>query len=180
MKTALSAVLLGTALFFSVPQSAMAQSLADSRQKIDALIETFRQAIINKDTAGFMQLFLREDITWTAVYSDGSVDRYNASLKDPKEPRGTKIQNSSPRKFIESIARAKETMAETFSNVRIDTDGDVAQVWFDYTFIAGDYKNNWGKESWQLVRTEAGWKIAAVVWSAEENPVPRVLPKGAN
>lgn len=173
MKTALSAVLLGIGLFFSAPHSAFAKSPADSRQQIEGIIETFRQAIVNKDTAGFMKLFLRDDITWTAVYTDGSVDRYNATLKDPKEPRSPKVQSSSPRKFIENIARARETRAETFSNVRIDTDGEIAQVWFDYTFMVGDYKNNWGKESWQLVRTEAGWKIAAVVWSAEENPVAR-------
>lgn len=180
MKTALSAILLGIALFFAAQDAAFAQNPADSRQKIDALIETFRQAIINKDTAGFMRLFLREDITWTGVYTDGSVDRYNATLKDSKEARSPKVQNSSPRKFIESIARAPEVRSETFSNVRIDTDGEIAQVWFDYSFMVGDYKNNWGKESWQLVRTEAGWKIAAVVWSAEENPVRRVRPKGAN
>lgn len=180
MKTALSAILLGIALFFSGPDSAFAQNPADARQKIEALVETFRQAIINKDAAGFMQLFLRDDITWTGVYTDGSVDRYNASLKDPKEARSPKVQASTPRKFIEKIARAPEARTETFSNVRIDTDGEVAQVWFDYAFMVGDYKNNWGKESWQLVRTEAGWKIAAVVWSAEENPVARVLPKGAN
>jgi hypothetical protein len=40
------------------------------------------------------------------------------------------------------------------------------------TFKAGDYKANWGKESWQLVRTEAGWKIAGVTWTQELNPVP--------
>lgn len=179
MKTALSAVLLGLGLFLSVPQAACAQNPAQSRQQIEGVVETFRQAIINKDTAGFMTLFLREDITWTAVYTDASVERYNASLKDPNEPRGRKVESASPRKFIERIARAKEARTETFSNVRIDTDGEVAQVWFDYSFMVGAYRNNWGKESWQLVRTEAGWKIAAVVWSAEENPVPRAMPQGA-
>ncbi|MEN3275548.1 MAG: hypothetical protein V7631_1338 [Massilia sp.] len=180
MKNALSAALPGMSLFLSAPYPARAQDPADSRRQIEGIIETFHTTIINKDTAGFMQLFLREDITWTAVYTDASVGRYNATLTDPKAPRTPKVQSGSPRKFIESIARAKESRSETFSNVRIDTDGDVAQVWFDYTFMMDDYRNNWGKESWQLIRTEAGWKIAALVWSAEENPVPRAASKGAN
>ncbi len=120
-----------------------------------------------------MELFVREDVTWTVAYTDASVDRYNASRKDPKEPLATRVQTGgSPRKFIEGIAKAKMPQSERFSNVHIDTDGHVAHVWFDYTFMVGDYKSAWGKESWQVVRTEAGWKIAAVTWSAEENPVP--------
>lgn len=39
-----------------------------------------------------------------------------------------------------------------------------------HIFMAGDYKSNWGKESWRLVRTDIQRKIAAVIWSAEENP----------
>lgn len=87
-----------------------------------------------------------------------------------KPPR--KTMNMSPRKFINMIAADKAKIDETISNVRIDSDGDVAQVWFDYSFLNGDYKENWGKESWQMVRTEDGWKIAAVVWSQEMNPTP--------
>jgi hypothetical protein len=41
-----------------------------------------------------------------------------------------------------------------------------------YTFMEGSYRANWGKESWQLVRTENGWKIASVIWSQELNPTP--------
>lgn len=173
MNRAIATSSLLLSLLFSLPQAALAQDPAESRKQIAAIVEDFRLAIINKDTAGFMRLFLREDISWVASYTDGSVERYNASLTDPSQPRGMKTIGGGPRKFIESIARRKERREETFSNLRIDTDGEVAQVWFDYAMFVGDYKNNWGKESWQLVRTEDGWKIAAVVWSAEENPVPR-------
>jgi hypothetical protein len=173
MKIVIAVASLTAGFLLSFPQWAAAQGSPDSRRQIETIIETFRTAIINKDTASFMGLFQREDITWGGVYTDGSVERWNASLKDPKAPRAPKYLPGSPRRFIESIAKARDIRAETFSNVRIDTDGEVAQVWFDYTFMVGDYKNNWGKESWQLVRTDAGWKIAAVVWSAEENPVPR-------
>ena len=67
---------------------------------------------------------------------------------------------------------SKEKIDEAISNLRIDSDGDVGQVWFDYNFVRGGYRENWGKESWQMVRTNDGWRIAGVVWSQELNPVP--------
>jgi hypothetical protein len=173
MKTALATASLALGLLLSFPQPALAQTPAGSRQAIEGIVETFRKAIVDKDEAAFMKLFLREDIGWVGVYTDGSIDRYHAGMKDPKAARPPKFFSSSPRKFIANIAKASEPRAETFDNVRIESDGDVAQVWFDYSFLADGYRQNWGKESWQLVRTEAGWKIAAVVWSMEDNPVPR-------
>lgn len=170
MKPVLTAALC-MALFAGTPPHAFAENPAESRQKIAAVVKAFGKALADKDKEGFMRLFLREDITWVGVYTDGSVARYRASQKDPKEP-SPKTESSTPRKFIEKIVRAPEARTETFENVRIDTDGEMAQVLFDYSFMVGDYRNNWGKESWQMVRTENGWKIAAVIWSAEENPQP--------
>lgn len=170
MRSALSAAILVIGLLLSVPRAAYAQDPERSRQEIGQLVERFQAAIAAKDTTGFMQLFLREDITWNVVYTDDSVKRYNATLKDPTIPHATKIQGGSPRRFIESIARSRQARSEAISNVRIDTDGEVAQVWFDFAFMIGDYRSAWGKESWQLIRTGDGWKIAGVVWSAEENP----------
>lgn len=172
MKSLLAAACLTIGLMLSVPNHAVAQSPGNGKQEIESIVETFRTAVINKDTATFMRLFLREDITWAGVFTDASVDRFYARRKDPKLPRPPKYFRDSPRKFIEGIASEAGLLEETFSNVRIESDGEVAQVWFDYNFMVGDYKQNWGKESWQLVRTESGWKIAAVVWSMESNPVP--------
>lgn len=155
------------------PHYAVAQA-PDSKDKahIERVIENFRAAIINKDEEAFMKLFLKEDITWTGVTTDASIERLYANRPRPELKRPFKTFNSSPRQFISSIAKAKEKQEETMSNVRIDSDGDVAQVWFDYSFVNGSYKQNWGKESWQMVRTSDGWKIAAVVWSQELNPTP--------
>jgi hypothetical protein len=95
-----------------------------------------------------------------------------ANRPKPEMKRPFKFFNSSPRKFISSVVKDKEKIDEAISNVRIDSDGDVGQVWFDYNFVRGSYKENWGKESWQVVRTSDGWKIAGVVWSQELNPTP--------
>lgn len=163
---------LAVALFLTAAMPARAETPAQSRQRIEGVVEQFRAAIVNKDKDSFMKLFLREDITWAAAFDDASLERIKARRKDKSLPDPKKTFSGSPREFIEDIAKAEAPLRETFENLRIDTDGDVAQVWFDYSFMAGDYRENWGKEAWHMVRTEEGWKIASVIWSMRLNPEP--------
>lgn len=157
----------------SSPQYALAQTADSSNTaQIEQVIETFRTAIVNKDEKTFLRLFLKENITWTGVITDASIERMYANRPKPEMKRPSKFFSSSPRQFIKFVVKDKEKIDETISNVRIDSDGDVGLVWFDYNFVRGSYKQNWGKESWQMVRTSDGWKIAAVVWSEEMNPTP--------
>jgi hypothetical protein len=176
MKPAVAAVYLAMSLFAAMPRQAFAEDTARSKQQIESVIETLRTAIIKKDKDAFLKLFLKDDITWAGVTTDASLEMMYANRPKPEMSRPKKFFNSTPRQFIDFVAKDPAKVEETFSNVRIDTDGEVALVWFDYTFMAGAYKENWGKESWQLVRTESGWKIAAVVWSQELNPVPPPKP----
>jgi len=171
-----AAVFLAAGLVLAAPHAARAEDPAASRQQIEAVIETFRSAIVKKDKDAFLKLFLKPDVTWTGMLPDKSVAALYASRPKPEMAPPHKSFNSSPAAFIDFIAKSPMPLEETFSNVRIDTDGDVAQVWFDYSFKAGEYKQNWGKESWQMVRLESGWKIAGVVWSQEINPVAPPKP----
>jgi len=60
-----------------------------------------------------------------------------------------------------------------FYNININEDGYVASVTFDYSFWSHRQKQNWGKESWGLVKANGKWKIASVIFSMEfENIVP--------
>lgn len=158
------------------PRDVLAQA-ADNKDKaqIQRVIENFRAAIVNKDQEAFLKLFLKEDITWIGVTTDASIESLYANRPSPEMERPLKIFDSNPREFIGFIARNKAKIDEIISNVRIDSDGDVGQVWFDYSLVNGGFKQNWGKESWQMVRTADGWKIAGVVWSQEMNPSPPPL-----
>ena len=162
--------ILTASLLFGVYLPASAQVADKGRQQIEGVVDAFRTAIINKDKEKFMQLFLREETTWVTSVTDRSRDMIHASHSDKPRPPKT-AGKGSPRAFIESIVKEEGPQEETFDNVRIDTDGEIAQVWFDYVFKEGDYASNWGKEAWQLVRTDAGWKIVSVIWTTELNPV---------
>jgi hypothetical protein len=157
-------------LLFGMNLPASAQVADNGRQQIEGVVEAFRTAIIDKDKDKFMGLFLR-DTTWITSVTERSRDLTMARHTGKPRPPKTDVPGT-PRSFIERIAARNNRSEETFDNVRIDTDGEVAQVWFDYVFKLDDYAANWGKEAWQLVRTDAGWKIVSIIWSTEFNPAP--------
>ena len=136
------------------------------RAQLEQVVETFRLSLINKDKASFMQLLYSETIPWIGVVRDKSM----TMIEDRGDKVGKITPRASPVRFIDSIVSDPQPVEEKFDNVRIDTDGDIAQVYFDYSFNRGDYRANWGQEAWQLVRTTQGWKINSVIWSMEFNP----------
>ncbi len=132
-------------------------------------MESFRLSLLQKDKVAYMGLFFSDkpdEIGWQFVSED---KRLSAIRK--QNPDAIKARRISSNNFIslidESVSTA-ERREETFSDVKIETDGDVASVSFDYEFLANNTKVNWGKEAWQLVRTETGWKIFSVVYSMRD------------
>ncbi|WP_457095634.1 nuclear transport factor 2 family protein [Lysobacter sp. P5_B9] len=149
--------------------SAVAADEAATTQ-IPAVIEAFRTAIITRDQPAFERLFLHEHITWQPVTSDAALQRIRQ-----KAPTAQKLKvdaNRTPYSFIAGIVASKNSSEETFDNVKIDTDGDLASVVFDYAFLSNGKETNHGKEAWHLLRTQDGWKIASVVWSVNLKPAP--------
>lgn len=70
------------------------------------------------------------------------------------------------------IARASDKpVEEKFYDVRITQDDNLALVMFDYEFLVDGKMENYGIESWQLMKTAGKWKIFSVVWS--QHPAPK-------
>ena len=130
---------------------------------IHAVIEDFRSAIVEKDKAKFLDLFLHDGATWQAVTSDERLAQ--ARSREPGVAKAAFDPGQGPEAFIDGIVRDPKRNEETFANVSIDTDGDAASVGFDFTYVRDGRVTNAGREFWLLVRTDAGWKIAAVVFS---------------
>jgi hypothetical protein len=172
MKKLFAAALVCSALAsYALPSHAAADP--GDRAQIEQIVETFRVSLIKKDKVSFMKLFYSDTIPWIGVSTDKSLAWGNAHKPKPDLPDLKKIYaGKGPKDFIDNIASDPAQNEEKFDNVRIDSDGDVAQVWFDYSFNFDGYKANWGKEAWHLVRTEAGWKISSVIWSMEFNRKP--------
>lgn len=156
------------ALSVCAPASA-ARNVASDIQAIEQVVESFRASLVHKDKAAYMALFFSdrpEDIGWQFVSEDARLKEIRTSKPDAIKAR--RIPSNNFVALIDSVVGTAESREETFSNVKIDTDGDVASVSFDYAFLANGAKTNWGKEMWQLVRTEQGWKIFSVVYSIRD------------
>ncbi len=163
-----SLLLLGLAAFPVCAQAMPASRSAEA--DLRAVIETFRTSILAKDQARFLALFHGESIPWLAVLDEASLQQVRS--RRPGYPKADPLGAPGPRPFIEGIVASQVPQEETFSGIRIDTDGQIASVSFDYTFLRGGQPTNRGQESWHLVNTDHGWKISAVIFSVHLNPAP--------
>jgi hypothetical protein len=136
-------------------------SPASPEAEILGIVDTFQTAISSKNAAAFKDLFFDRNIPWIGVAADRTLQVRRA--KTPDEPKAK--SNGDPVRFIEWVVSEPRRVEERFSNTRIQTDGDVASVVFDYTFHVGGAVTNFGQEAWQLVRGDSGWKINAVIYS---------------
>lgn len=134
------------------------------------IVKDFEIAIIERDKAKFLSLFVDGTVSWIGVFAtkdyDEAKSRADAAIANGETVRmPMKSFQSDPEKFMDSISKSGKVPRETFENVKIHQDGEIATIYFDYAFYYGDIKQNWGKESWHLVNTEQGWKINSVIFS---------------
>ncbi len=62
--------------------------------------------------------------------------------------------------FLKAVAAPKPMpYREPIFNVRISQEEGFAQVWADYAFYTGTAFHHCGVDTFQLIRTEGGWKI---------------------
>lgn len=141
----------------------------DDVSAIQQVVESFQLSLSSKDKPSYMALFFSdkpEDIGWQFVSEDTRLEFIRKTKPDAIKAR--QIPGNNFISLIDEAVATSEPRQEVFSNVRIDTDGEIASVSFDYTFLANGRKTNWGKEMWQLVRTEKGWKIFSVVYTIRD------------
>jgi hypothetical protein len=162
MRALLSLILLFLCLFSPVraadkpPAAAPAAEVA----AIQKVVEQFKAAIIAHDGNTLAKLFLQDHDSWLSVADAAAWAQMKAH-----NPQARKVVPSSWKKFSKFIQDADKPVEERFYNVRIDTNGAVASVWFDFDFLIDGKVTNRGSESWQMVRAEDGWKISSMLYS---------------
>lgn len=135
-----------------------------SEEEIYTIIDAFSLSIKEKDKSKFLSLFVEEGVSWIGVFSEDEHERMTRNDGGKGNIPG-KLFHSSPEQFIDWVVGLEGTPREEFDEIRIYTDGEVASLYFDYKFYLNSDLQNWGAESWLLVKTETGWKIQAVNFS---------------
>ncbi len=80
----------------------------------------------------------------------------------PQPGRPQVVQFSSIDGFVGAAGRPGVPWDEQIFDPEIRIDGGLATMWIFYTFHAGERFSHCGYDALFLVRTEAGWKIAAI------------------
>lgn len=137
------------------------RSTPEDIQAITRVTEEFQAAIIARDGKRLSSLVLNPNILFTSPATEEFVRR----LREKVNPDEDGLPPAGFRNFVNFVANAKVPVQEKFSNVKITQDGHVAWVVFDYEFLEDNKVQNYGIESWNLVRRDGKWKIFSVVWS---------------
>lgn len=157
--------------------SVRAQDVQAHTAELNGVLQAFRRAITDKDEAGFLALFLDGQTTWQSVESDAKRAAMRAA-GGPELAKVTLDPNRSARTFIRRIVESEGRHDEAMSDIVISTDGDIASVFFDFTYLFNDRPINAGHEAWHLVRTDAGWRIVSVIWSSHPADAAEALATG--
>jgi hypothetical protein len=132
---------------------------ATDHAQIQQLIEHFKAAIRGHDGDTLRGLFFPGG-SWLQ-----GLDQASLAAVRSKDATATQFSTSHYQQFVKFVGTASQPIEEVFDNVRIDTDGTVGMVFFDYRFLEGGKQTNHGVETWQLVHTDQGWKISAMLYS---------------
>lgn len=162
MRVLLSSLLI--AMCLAGPAHAADQASTGARAAdvaaIHAVVEQFKAAIIAHDGKTLGSLFLQDHNSWLSVADEAAWAQVKA-----RNPKARKVFPSTWKSFAEFVQTSNKPIEERFYNVRIDTNGAVASVWFDFDFLEDGKVTNRGSESWQMVRAEDGWKISSMLFS---------------
>lgn len=131
-------------------QAAPSPDPSQGRAEILQLADAFQKAILAKDAATLRGLFLTNS-SWTQI--------------DATAPGAAKRIPGNYREFTSFVSSGKQHYEERFSNLRVETDGTIAELYFNYVFLIDSKESNSGDETWHLVKTAVGWKIAALTYS---------------
>jgi len=135
---------------------------AEDTRDVQHVMDAFHDAVVNHDGARLVALFVPEGTTWLKVLSDEAYARAQTSA-----PGTRKVIAGSPKDFAKFVSSSKLRLEPRHSNVRILTDRTIASVYFDFVFLIDGKEENRGSETWQLVKGEAGWRIAAITYSSD-------------
>ncbi|MBX2967159.1 MAG: nuclear transport factor 2 family protein [Cyclobacteriaceae bacterium] len=77
-----------------------------------------------------------------------------------REQKAVLRRESSVDGFVKAVGTPRaDALNEEIWGLEIKTDGDLAQAWCDFAFYVGKNFSHCGVNTFQLFRTEKGWKI---------------------
>ena len=135
----------------------------NAKDELETMLSTYMSCITEKDSVQFTKLFYDGPVTWVGIFKPKS--QQSRMQKD-----STKVNNyfkGDYRSFIRSLLSKSNRFEQKFYHVKIQEDGCIAVITFDYSFHTDMKINNRGQESWSLIKANGKWKITSVIFSIE-------------
>ena len=134
---------------------------------INKVIEDFQTAIKKRDPKLLSTLVLNSHILFDAPWAPDDV----LKVRETRDVTFNGIRAGGYNDFARFIGTTKENVEEKFYNIKITQDGHLAWVMFDYEFVVEGKTQNYGVETWQMMKVPNNeWKIFSVVWSMHPGP----------
>jgi hypothetical protein len=127
---------------------------------LNEIIKDFEKSIVKKDSTGFKKLFFTDEVPFVGRMSE----KTEMSIKKGY-PEFEGIAISTSNKFISDICETEKKEEEKFYNIKIETDGVIGSINFDYSFHSNTKMIQWGNENWNLVNVGGKWLITDVIYS---------------
>lgn len=131
------------------------------KAEVQHIVDQFQASLKAHDAKTLESLFLPQGTSWFTTLGEPSFS--NVKAKHPEAPR---YKAGTVKEFVDYVGSSKGAIEERFHDIRIDTDGAVASVYFDFEFVVDGKVGNHGAETWQMIHTNDGWKIAAMLYSS--------------
>ena len=144
---------------------AATSNIVSDTMDVQHVLDAYHAAVLAHDGARLASLFLPQGSTWINVLSDEAYARVKA-----KSPNATRVRVGSYTDFAKLVSSSKASLDPTHANMTIHTDGTVASVYFDFIFLVDGKETNRGSETWVLVKSDGGWRIADITYSSNPRP----------
>ncbi len=146
-------IILSIIFTLAISISVFAQKTDDAKNALAVVNKMFAE-MANHNPAAIADLWIK-DSNLTAVIK----------RKEGK----TAIVSFTGEKFSQNFAEKKEEIKEDMYEQKIFVDGDIAMVWGRYVFFVGGKISHCGLNTFQLVKTDAVWKIANAASTIDAN-----------
>jgi len=149
-------IVVGLIALFAAP----AGSAETDETEALALADLALQRITAEDFVGLTDLMIDSAVVYATSIRDGE---YRVQPRSYAEQR-------------QSVANAD--LVERGFAPTVLVSGTVAMVWYPYDFYSDGEWSHCGVDIFNMVRTNDGWRIANMVWSANQPPICAAHPDG--
>ena len=143
------------------------ESTPQDMSAIMQLTKDFRSALTEKNTKKLSTLMLNSNILFSSPPPPDAVKKIN----DTQDTNFDGVVSGGYLPFAQYVRSTKDSIEERFYNIKITQDGHLGWVMFDFEFVEDTKVENYGVETWQVLKTVSGqWKIMSIVWSSHGAP----------